>query len=205
MPGAKRLSKIRADRESSPWNLNTIEIDTLTRGPAMSTTAADVMSTAFRTLDVNLPMVEAVSRFRKDGRDGSRRVFGMMVTDSDQHLVGMLSMYDVLLFLRPKHIHIWGMMEDIDVDGVVANAVERLKPLRVGDLMTSEVITIAPGAHVMTVLDRMIKKHIRRLPVVEDGRILGIVYISDLFYHLVDRMVPAATGPDSSPPPEGNF
>jgi len=155
----------------------------------MPTTAADVMNTAFRTLDVNMPMLEAVSSFRPDAMQSKRRVFGMMVTDAGRHLVGMLSMYDILLYLRPKHIHIWGAMDDIDVDGVVANAVDRLKSLRVGDLMTSEVITIAPAAHVMMVLDLMIKKHIRRLPVVEKDRILGIVYISDLFYHLMDRAV----------------
>ena len=126
----------------------------------MPTTAADVMNTVYRTLDVDLPMLEAVTRFRQkgqNGQDGRRRVFGMMVTDAEQRLVGMLSMYDVLLFLRPKHIHIWGMMEDIDVDGVVVNALERLQPLRVGDLMTSTVITISPAAHVMAVLDLMIK------------------------------------------------
>ena len=163
----------------------------------MPTTAADVMNTVYRTLDVDLPMLEAVTRFRQkgqNGQDGRRRVFGMMVTDAEQRLVGMLSMYDVLLFLRPKHIHIWGMMEDIDVDGVVVNALERLQPLRVGDLMTSTVITISPAAHVMAVLDLMIKKHIRRLPVVEEGRILGIVYISDLFYHLMDRFDSPAAG-----------
>jgi len=154
----------------------------------MPTTAADVMNTAFQTLDVDMPMTEAVTRFRPDGADEQRRVFGIMVTDSDQRLAGMLSMYDVLLFLRPKHIHIWGAMDDIDVDGVVANALERLRILRVGDLMTPEVITIAPTAHVMMVLDLMIKKHIRRLPVVKDEHILGIVYISDLFYHLMQRM-----------------
>jgi len=38
------------------------------------------------------------------------------------------------------------------------------------------------------VLDLMIKKHIRRLPVIEEGKIAGIVYISDLFYHLLDRL-----------------
>ena len=37
------------------------------------------------------------------------------------------------------------------------------------------------------ILDIMIKQHIRRLPVVEDGKILGIVYISDLFYDILDR------------------
>jgi len=35
----------------------------------------------------------------------------------------------------------------------------------------------------------MIKKHIRRLPVLESSKIKGIVYISDLFYNFLDRFI----------------
>ncbi len=38
----------------------------------------------------------------------------MMVTDAEDRLLGMLSMYDILLLIRPKHIQVWGMMEDVD-------------------------------------------------------------------------------------------
>jgi len=36
----------------------------------------------------------------------------------------------------------------------------------------------------MVVIDRMVKSKIRRLPVVEEEKILGIVYLSDVFYHV---------------------
>jgi CBS domain-containing protein len=58
----------------------------------------------------------------------------------------------------------------------------------VGDIMTREIVTIGPDTHKFMILDIMIKQHIRRLPVVEDGKILGIVYISDLFYDILDRV-----------------
>ena len=63
------------------------------------------------------------------------------------------------------------------------------KTILVGDIMTTEIISITPETHLLSVLDIMIKKHIRRIPVVRDDRIEGIVYISDLFYHLVDKMM----------------
>ncbi len=34
----------------------------------------------------------------------------------------------------------------------------------------------------------MIKKHVRRLPVLEDGKIVGIVYISRVFDYLLERL-----------------
>ena len=97
-------------------------------------------------------------------------------------------MYDILLYVRPKHIQVWGAMEDIDVVGLIEAAGNRLKSILVGDIMTPEVITVGPQVDLFMVLDIMIKKHVRRLPVVEDQRIIGMVYISDLFNHLLERI-----------------
>lgn len=153
----------------------------------MKITARDIMDTRFHTLSPETPVSDAVSLFKKASRDENRRLFGMMVLDSDGTLVGMLSMYDILLFLRPKHVHIWGKMDDIDIAGIIDQSCEKTRAIRVGDIMSQEIVTIAPETHKFMILDIMIKKHIRRLPVVDDGKILGIVYISDLFYDLLDR------------------
>lgn len=55
-------------------------------------------------------------------------------------------------------------------------------------IMTPDVVTVGPNTNLMMVLNIMIKKHVRRLPVVEDQRLIGIVYISDLFNHLLERI-----------------
>lgn len=154
----------------------------------MEANARNVMTTGFHTLVPQTPIAEAVKIFKKASEEEQRKVFGMMVTDEHGRLVGILSMYDILLFMRPKHIHIWGMMEDIDITGLVDSACERAKSVQVGDIMTTEVITITPETHVMMILDIMIKKHVRRIPVVENDKIYGIVYISDLFYQLLGKL-----------------
>jgi len=153
----------------------------------MKKTARDIMNTRFHTLTPDTPISEAVKLFKRASQQEGRKIFGMMVLDSDGNLTGMLSMYDILLFMRPKHIHVWGMMDDIDIAGLVDRACEKAKSIQVGDIMAPEVITISPATHKLLILDIMIKKHVRRLPVVEDGRLLGIVYISDLFYDVLDR------------------
>lgn len=153
----------------------------------MKIAARDIMSTQFNTLRPDIPVNEAVKLFKEASLKEGRKVFGMMVLDENEKLAGMLSMFDILLFMRPKHIHIWGMMDDIDVAGLVDMACEKTKSILVGDIMSPEVLTITPDTHKFMILDIMIKKHIRRLPVVEDGNILGIVYISDLFYDVLDR------------------
>ncbi len=154
----------------------------------MKTTAADIMTTDFPSLLPETPLTDAIRVFRESSRQSGRRLFGIIVTDKNRRLVGMLSMYDILLYIRPKHIQVWGTMDDIDVAGLIDAAGGRLKSILVGDLMTPDVITVEPQVDLLMVLDIMIKKHVRRLPVVEDQRIVGLVYISDLFNHLLERI-----------------
>ncbi len=145
------------------------------------------MDTGFHTISSQTPISEAVKLFKQASREEGRRIFGMMVLDESGTLVGMLSMYDIMLFMRPKHVHIWGKMDDIDIVGLVDLNCEKAKSIRVADIMSHEVVAIGPDTHKFMILDIMIDKHIRRLPVIEDGKILGIVYISDLFYDILDR------------------
>jgi CBS domain-containing protein len=112
-----------------------------------------------------------------------------MVTDENDHLAGMLSMYDILLFIQPKHARIWGEMEDVDPSELYDRSLEKVKSILVGDIMTTEVVTITPETHLMVIADIMIKKHIRRLPVVDAGEVVGIVFVSDVFHHLLSKFI----------------
>lgn len=154
----------------------------------MGLTAGGVMETRFFTLKPEMPVGEAVRVFQEAGRQLGRTVFGLMVTDAEGKLTGMLSVYDIFLLLRPKHIHIWGEMENLEVTGILEAACRRAQGVLVGDIMTTELITITPDTHLLHVIDIMIKKHVRRLPVMENDRIVGIVYLSRVFNHLLERL-----------------
>ena len=96
-------------------------------------------------------------------------------------------LYDILLLLRPKHIHIWGEIKDVEVSGILDEALRRARSMLVSDIMTTELITITPDLHLLRIIDIMIKKHVRRLPVLEDGKMVGMVYLSRVFQHLLAR------------------
>jgi CBS domain-containing protein len=149
--------------------------------------ARDIMDTRFHTLRPGQSIAEAVKMFHTASTEEQKKIFGLMVTDEQNRLVGMLSMYDILLFVRPKHAGLWGEMEDLPLEGAFDELLERVKAIRVSDIMTTDVVTIGPNTHVMVITDLMIKRHIRRLPVVEGREIVGIVYISDLFNHLLKK------------------
>jgi CBS domain-containing protein len=137
-----------------------------------------------------MPISEAATLFSKAIDESGKKVFGMLVTEEDGTLAGMLSMYDILLLIRPKHIHVWGEMEDIEIDGYIDEACRRAGSILVGDIMTTDVITITPDTNLLQILDIMLRKHIRRIPVVDEGRVMGMVYLSRVFFHLVERLAP---------------
>jgi CBS domain-containing protein len=41
----------------------------------------------------------------------------------------------------------------------------------------------------MVVIDRMVRKKCRRLPVLERSRVVGIVYLSEVYYHLCKNLL----------------
>jgi CBS domain-containing protein len=58
----------------------------------------------------------------------------------------------------------------------------------VGAIMTSEVTVCAPGDPVEEILGVMTERRIRHLPVVEEGRLVGIVSIGDLVKQRIDQL-----------------
>jgi CBS domain-containing protein len=154
----------------------------------MGETAREVMDSEFYTLRPGHTIAAAVQLFKEASVTSGRRVFGMMVLDEAGKPAGMLSVYDIFLSVRPKHTHIWGEMGDLDLSGLLAAACRRARNLRVGDIMTTDLITVAPETHLLLVIDIMLKKHVRRLPVVEEGRVVGMLYLSQVFEHIQDKL-----------------
>ena len=151
--------------------------------------ARDIMDTRFHTLKPHETVAQAVKMFQTASREEGKKIFGLIVVDDADRLVGMLSMYDILLFIQPKHMKIWGEMADLEPDRLFDDLLGKVKGIHVGDIMTTEVVTVGPETHILSISDLMINKHIRRLPVSEDGRIIGMVYMSDVFYHMLTQFL----------------
>ncbi|HEY0313188.1 MAG TPA: CBS domain-containing protein [Allosphingosinicella sp.] len=58
----------------------------------------------------------------------------------------------------------------------------------VSKVMTAPAITTGTGANVLGALSEMSRRRIRHLPVVEDGRLTGIVSIGDLVAYRIARI-----------------
>ncbi len=73
-----------------------------------------------------------------------------------------------------------GIITERDILRLTAEALPSLDSVDVGSVMTRELISAAPDDNLREVMDVMTERRIRHLPVIEDGRLVGIVSIGDL-------------------------
>lgn len=148
----------------------------------------DIMDQRFHSLHPDDGIPEAVRAFKAASLAEGKKIFGLMVIDEQDRLQGMLSMFDILLYVRPKHIRVLGEMDDIHSDEIYNSMIARLGKVRVMDLMSTDLQTVRPDTHLLLAMDLMVRRHLRRLPVVDRGRVLGMVYRSDLFHCLMETL-----------------
>lgn len=81
-----------------------------------------------------------------------------------------------------------GIFSERDViHALEAHGTESLM-LKVGEVMTAPAITVSPQDAVIGALSLMTRRRIRHLPVIEAGRIIGVVSIGDLVKFRIDRI-----------------
>ncbi|MGH3082925.1 MAG: CBS domain-containing protein [Gaiellaceae bacterium] len=104
-----------------------------------------------------------------------RRVSGVPVVDLDGRLVGVVSEGDLLFKeagerprRRPRFL------------GAATRTSEKRAATTAGDAMTSPALTVAPTATVAQAAALMLERDVNRLPVVDQGALVGIVTRADL-------------------------
>ena len=80
-----------------------------------------------------------------------------------------------------------GILSERDIVTHVAADAD-LSHLTAADVMTNDLVTVAPDDSVLVAARRMEEAQVRHLPVLDNGRIAGIVSIRDLFAVLVGEV-----------------
>lgn len=76
-----------------------------------------------------------------------------------------------------------GIISERDIVRALAERGAKMMDERVRALMTSRVMTCQKGDTVASVMEKMTEGKFRHLPVIEDGRVVGIVSIGDVVKH----------------------
>jgi CBS domain-containing protein len=117
------------------------------------TTVADVMTPGVESTSSAEALLDAARTMREGD-------FGSMPVVDDGRLIGILT----------------------DRDIVVRAVAEGLDPAaaRVGEVASRDPVTVAPDEALDEAMELMARHKVRRLPVVEDGRLVGVVSQADI-------------------------
>jgi CBS domain-containing protein len=138
--------------------------------------AADVMTTGAATVPADAALAEAARLMVE------HRISGLPVVDGQDRVVGIITEND---FLRAEHGREPLLLELLADGGAKAATV--LSSRRVAELMTREPVTIGVDTPIAEIVALMTRHNIRRLPVVTERKVVGIVSRANLLLALLRR------------------
>lgn len=101
--------------------------------------------------------------------------------------ISLMAQVNVGAVLVQKGDTISGIFTERDYLQKIALKSRSSKETPIGEVMTTPVISADPNDSVQQCMETMTTCHCRHLPVVEDGKLLGIVSIGDLVKKLLDE------------------
>jgi CBS domain-containing protein len=121
----------------------------------------------------------------------ANRVSGLPVVDGSERVVGIISVGDLILRQRRPRVRPWWRLFFENAERL-AREHKKLVGLTVADVMTQPVLVISPVYGIEVAAAILDNRQIRRLPVVRDGRLVGIVSRGDLIKALAGATEPPA-------------
>jgi len=144
----------------------------------------EIMNREVRTVHPDTSLAELARLFAETG------IHGAPVVDAENRLIGIVTESDVLNATKTKYvkynlvypsIHQFGMefKEGVAYEEL-AKAFDEVKHVPVSQVMTRKVVTAGPEDLVEDIAPMMVQKKINRIPIVEKGKVVGIVTRSDI-------------------------
>jgi CBS domain-containing protein len=141
--------------------------------------AKDVMTSPVISIEADAAVLQAVRIMLQ------RRVSGLPVVDKDGGLIGIVTEGDFLrraetgtMRRRPR----W--LEFLIGPGRLAEEYTHSHGRKINDVMTSDPVSVTEDTSLDEIVRLMEKRQIKRVPVVRDGRLVGIVSRANLLHAL---------------------
>jgi CBS-domain-containing membrane protein len=141
-------------------------------------TARDIMTTNIHTVTPEMSVDDLARAFVE------KKVSTLPVVDATGTLVGIVSATDLIEQDKPLHIPtviaIFDMVIYLESEKNFRDEVEKMTARTVGEICKRDVITCSPSMEVPAIAAVMTEKKVHLLPVVEDGKLIGVVGRHDI-------------------------
>lgn len=154
---------------------------------------ADIMTHPALAIDPQTPLVQAIRLMTQ------HKISGLPVVERDGEIVGILTEGDLL---RRVEIGTAGeppaWLAGVLMPGREAQKYTQTHGRRVSDVMTRDVITVPADMDLSEAVGLMQRSRVKRLPVLQDGQLLGIVSRADLVRRLGEALSEASVSADDT-------
>ena len=146
-------------------------------------TARDIMTREVMTVTPDTDITQATRILLE------HRINGLPVVDAKQRLVGIVCQSDMIA--QQKRIPLPSLFTLLDGYITLTSAkqfekeVQKIAATRVEQAMTAKPVTVGPDASLEEIASLMVEKNLHTLPVVDKGRLVGIIGKEDMLRTLM--------------------
>ena len=134
--------------------------------------ARDIMNGTPPYCSMATPLKEIANRFADEN------LTGLLVIDDDERIAGIITETDLLA--QQGQVHVPSLMAIFDIIIPVGEErfeqeIERMQALTAEDLMSQQIVSIAPDADMSEVVNMMIDKDAHHIPVLDGDLVVGLI------------------------------
>lgn len=124
---------------------------------------------------------------------GLKEVYSIASTASLNEVAALMKRHGIGIVPVCAGDHVVGMITDRDMVVGCVSAGMNPASCQVNEFMTSEPVAVAPDMDVEEAAEIMSREQIRRLPVIKEGKLVGIISLGDVAMALTDDSLVAET------------
>ncbi|MCK5024695.1 MAG: CBS domain-containing protein [Thermoplasmata archaeon] len=153
----------------------------------------DIMTKAVKFLNPDQTISDAVTELAKHG------ISGAPVVDKNDQLVGIITENDIINALKNtgKRLEmVYPSLSMVSVSFIekmdekeTMEAFKEIANTKVNNIMTKAVTTVQSGSNLALVVNFIILKGVNRIPVMDGGKVIGIVSRADIIHGLAKSNV----------------
>jgi len=138
----------------------------------------DIMTTNVVRVHPDTPVQQVARLMSENG------ISGLPVVDDKDHVLGVVTELDMIVrntrFKVPNFIMILDSIIYFETPKRLRERLEHMLGVTAGEIMSKPAVTITPDATIEDLAELMVNRRHNPIPIVQDGRLVGIISRSDI-------------------------